>query len=162
MAISIESNLTKDELYDFAIYNTYSKINGFLLIVIGISINLIGLIGKFYFNFENWKVMAYIIVGIIVISYTPLYIKYKINKLPNDASIFKRKKYYISDKGIFAGEFQVGWDKMTRYVKTTKNIGLYFGEKEVIILPIKDIKGSYKKINKIIVINIDIDKISFT
>lgn len=162
MELAITTRLTKDELYDFAIYNTYSKFNGFLLILLGIALNFIGLIGKFHYGIENWKFFAYMLLGITVILYTPLNIKIKIQKLSDTDKIFSTKKYEFNKNGIVSDEVNVDWNSVNRYVRTQKNIGLYFGYDKAIIIPKKDIINSYESLNKIIISNISIENMLFS
>lgn len=162
MKIEVDCTLTKDNLYDFAIYNIYTKLSGFLVIISGISIIFLGLIGKFYFEIENWKFILYVIFGLLIIAYTPFITKYRIYKIPEDNEIFKNKVYVISDEGIVYKDSKIEWKDIERYVRTPKNIGLYYGTDKAIIFSKDCIMNCYENLNKIIMLNLDINKVLFS
>lgn len=161
MTLELTTKIRKDELYDFTIYSLYSKVNGFLMIVLGMAVIFIGLFNKFYLNSPNWKFMSFIILGLLVIAYTPILTKFRISRMPDNAEIFSTNNYVFSDVGIKINDRTINWEDVSRYVSTPKNIGLYFSD-GVIIMPKRYLLNEFDKFNRIIISNINIDNVVFS
>ncbi|SKB45528.1 YcxB-like protein [Lachnospiraceae bacterium] len=148
----ITVKMTKESLYDFFLYHAYSKLSGFLVNVLGLSVFFIGA-----FSYGTGKIGGavcglYVVFSLILLCYTPVSLKLRA------ANAVKRVPYYqepidmtFSDTdGIVRSQggkqTVTSWDKVVKAAVTPKTIAVYISEEEAIVIPKTDFGDSFNAI----------------
>lgn len=145
MEEKISVQLTKETLFDFLLYHTYSKGSGFLTNVLGMAVGIMGVILRCTGNIGYLHLVVYLVAAVAFICYTPLQLKIRAKKQMEVNPEYKEPcEYIFSDTGIMvirAGKKDAyEWKDIKKTVVTPKNIGIYKGKDEAFILP-KDAFG---------------------
>ena len=76
----LKVQLTKEQLFDFLLYHTFSKGSGFLVNMLGMCVIILGAVMQFVGKIEFRQFVLYVIVGVVVLAYTPLQLKFRARK----------------------------------------------------------------------------------
>lgn len=155
MEEKISVQLTKETLFDFLLYHTYSKFAGFLTNLLGAAVGFMGIIllaiGKI-----TWPLLfIYLAAAVLFIAYTPLQLKVRAKKQMEVNPKYREPSEYIfSDEGIIviqSGETQTyQWETIQRAVATPKNIGVYWEKDNALIIPKESFGNRFVPIIQII------------
>lgn len=133
--------MTKELLYDFTLHHTYSRLGGFLSIVLAGAIAIIGLIRALTLQIPAFSLTYYALAAIAFMAYTPLLLKFRAKHQVEQIEEYANPVYYTFDpaNGItmeYNGKTRfIHWDRCERVVVAPKNIGIYYGKNDALILP---------------------------
>lgn len=138
--LKIKVNMTEKALYDFLLYHAYSKWTGLMINVLGIAFVFMGLIQRFQGKVDFRGFVIYFAAGVIFLCAVPIQLKLRAKKQVKINPDFNQTvDYDFSDDGIIvkAGERErrFKWTQMTKTVVTPKNIGIYYGKDDALIIP---------------------------
>lgn len=136
----ITVQMTKETLFDFLLYHTYSKLSGFLVNVLGLAVFILGGLMIGLGKIETYQFLFYFLAAAVFLSYTPLQLKRRAAKQMEVNPEYRDEKDYIfSEEGIktVQGEKEklYTWEKINRTVTTPKTIGFYYGKEDALIIP---------------------------
>jgi len=155
--------MTEDALYDFMLYHTYSKLAGFLVNVLGVTVGLVGIFMRFTGKITLVQLLFYLIAAIIFLAYTPLQIRFRARKLIKTSREYQEPKIYnFSEEGILVTQDQeqkYGWEQVQRVVAAPKTFGFYYGENDALIIPKESFGEQYMPIMKIVTAHVSPDRI---
>jgi hypothetical protein len=136
-------HMTKDALYDFLLFHTYSKFSGFLINILGLAIAFMGIIMYTTGRSSILETILYFMAATIFLGSMPLQLKMRANKqvvVNNEYSSLA--EYTFSEEGITleqnAKSQKFTWEQIKRAVVTPKTIGIYYEEERAMILPKED------------------------
>ena len=140
MEEKIVVQLTKDTLYDFLLYHTYSKFSGFLVNVLGFAVGFMGIIMVVMGKTAWPNLLIYLGAAALFLAYTPFQLKYRAKKqMEVNAQYKSPSEYTFSDEGIFVLQNEkgkhYGWEKIQKAVVTPKNVGIYWDKEWAFIIP---------------------------
>ncbi|MCR5502059.1 MAG: YcxB family protein [Lachnospiraceae bacterium] len=135
MELEFDVRMTKNALYDYMLYHTYTGFSGILGTMVGIF-----LIVAFVMKGSP----LYLIAGLIIILYLPgaLFLRSTQQYLNNPA--FKEPFHYlVNDEGITVTQKELSetipWDGMVKAVSTPGSIVIYTSKVNASIFPKKDL-----------------------
>lgn len=139
----ITVHMTEGFLFDFFLYHTYSKFQGFMMNAFGLGLIVLGGISMANDKGNTLTNAAYLLVGIAFLVYMPIKLKLKARKAMKNEDTYKTPiEYSFSDESIICeqnGNMKTyTWDMMQRAVVAPKTIGIYLKNDEVLILPKQD------------------------
>lgn len=105
--------LTKEQLFDFLLYHTFSKASGFLVNMLGMGVIVAGVVMQVTGRVDFEHFLLYVIAGVAFLSYTPLLLKFRANKQIKVNPEYRDSKEYIfsEEDGILV--IQNGEEKNT-------------------------------------------------
>ncbi len=134
-ALKITAHMSTPVLYDYMVHHSYTSAEG----ILGTCFGALGII-----IFMKTSYPLYLIIGLLLIFYLPVNLRYKAALAMNANPAFKKPlEYEFSETGftVSQGEesSEISWDKCTKAVSTRLSIVIYTGKKNASILPPKDI-----------------------
>lgn len=140
MEEKLKVQMTKEVLFDFLLYHTYSKFSGFLTNVLGAAVGIMGIILVAVGKTSAVHLVFYLLAAAAFIAYTPLQLKYRAKKqMEVNKDYHVEWEYTFDDKGItvvYGDRTQeYPWEKIERTVTTPKTIGIYYGRDHAFIIP---------------------------
>lgn len=135
--------MTKEALFDFLLFHTYSKFNGFLVNILGTGVAFMGIILYVRGKTTTGGLGCYLAASILFLSYIPVQLKLRAKKqVKVNREYCEPVKYTFSTDGIEV-EYQdssmnYSWDQIDRAVVTPKTIGIYYADDKALILPKND------------------------
>ena len=105
----LKVQLTKGQLFDFLLYHTFSKGSGFLVNMLGMCVIILGAVMQFVGKIEFRQFVLYVIVGVVVLAYTPLQLANYIATLVSGGEfcqphLLKAVKTYDNTEVVTVGE----------------------------------------------------------
>ena len=76
----LKVQLTKEQLFDFLLYHTFSKASGFLVNMLGMCVIVLGAVMQFIGKIQFGQFVLYVIAGVVVLGYTPLLLRHRAKK----------------------------------------------------------------------------------
>lgn len=163
MKINFEVKMTTGAMYDFQLYHSYHKINGYLGPVLGTVFLIYGfsLIGQK----EPNDYFIWLFFGILFYLFTPLnlYLKAKTQAM---IPMFKEPLHYqLDEQGITLTQKEESakyeWKDLYKAVSTKKSIILYTTKNGAFILPknTKGLKEEYENVLRLIFAGVPSDKV---
>ena len=152
--------MTPEYLYDFALYHTYSRFSGFLSIVLAFAVAVIGLIRVFSGQTPSYMMAFYGGMAAVFIAYSPILLKIRSKKQVEQIDLYRLPVDYTFDpvKGIYAEygdkKDHISWDRCQKVVTTPKNIGIYYGKDEAVILPKAQFGDKFTEVMTVIMANV--------
>ncbi|BDF06006.1 YcxB family protein [[Clostridium] hylemonae] len=152
--------MTKEALFDFLLYHTYSKFSGFLTNVLGAAVGIMGIILLATGKITPVYLLFYLAAAAAFIAFTPLQLKHRAKKQVELNREYQTEwNYTFDNEGItvIRGEKteNVAWDKIERVVTTPKTIGIYYGKEHAFIIPKQAFGDRFMAVMKIIAQHID-------
>jgi len=135
--IEFDITIDKGTLYDFLVYHAYSTSTG----LIGTCFGSLGILGFISSNCENF---LFLILGLVLIVYTPVSLKLQASKTVQLNPVYKNPLHYVIDEnGITVSQGETtttaGWDQCRKAVSTRLSILVYTGKKNASIFPRKQL-----------------------
>lgn len=132
--------MTKETLFDFLLYHTYSRFSGFLSNVLGLAVAFMGIMMTVMGKVTWLHLVFYLAAAAIFLAYTPLQLLYRAKKQMQENPQYKDPcEYIFSERGISVlqndTEKQYEWEKIQKAVVTPKTIGIYWGKDWALIIP---------------------------
>lgn len=135
MELEFDVHMTKNALYDYLLYHTYTGFSGILGTMVGIFLIV---------AFAMKGTLLYLFAGLIIILYLPgaLFLRSRQQYLNNPA--FKEPFHYlVNDEGITVSQNDstatIAWDQLVKAVSTPGSIVLYTSKINASIFPKKDL-----------------------
>lgn len=140
MEEKISVKITKEELFDFLLYHTYSKFAGFLTNVLGAAVGIMGVILMITGKIDVLQLVFYLIGSAAFLSFTPLQLRYRARKQVELNPQYQVVWEYTFGEGgidVHHGEQaeHYDWKQIERSVTTPKTIGIYYGKDQALIIP---------------------------
>lgn len=137
---TISVKITRETLFDFLLYHTYSKLSGFLINVLGLAVFILGGLQLAMDKIEMYQFFFYFIASFIFLAYTPLQLNHRAKVQVNTNPEYKyEKEFTFSNDGISISNGEnvktYAWNQITHTVTTPKTIGFYYGENDALIIP---------------------------
>lgn len=136
----ISVKITKETLFDFLLYHTYSKASGFLINVLGLAVFILGGLQLAMNRIETYQFIFYFLASAAFLGYTPLQLHRRAKEQAGKNPEYNTEKEYVfSDSGITVegnGTTKTySWEDISHTVTTPKTIGFYYGENDALIVP---------------------------
>lgn len=152
--------MTPELLYDFTLYHTYSTFSGFMTIILAFAVAFIGLIRVFSGQAETHMIAFYGIAAFLFLAYTPLTLKLRSKSQVRNIEKYRERAEYIFDpaRGItmnYADKSEfIPWEKCIKVVSSPKNMGIYYGKNEALILPKAQFGNDFTEIMTVVMANV--------
>lgn len=132
--LKVTVNMNAKLLYDYLVHHAYSSAACILSTCIG----ALGII--VFANNPGADKALYLILGAILVFYTPISLKLQSAKLMQFNETFKKPlDYTLNSEGITVSQGEesqtIGWDKCLKVVSTRQSIVLYTGKRNASIFP---------------------------
>lgn len=156
--------LAEDTLYDFMLFHTYSKFAGFLSNILGMAVAFMGIIMMVMGRISSVRFIFYLIAALVFIAYTPVSLMLRAKKqMKNNPEYQTPKEYTFGEEGIWISqnekEENYTWDQIEKVVATPKDIGIYYGPNDAMILPKEQFGDKFIPIMNIITSHITREKV---
>ncbi len=153
--LKITAHMSTAVLYDYLVHHSYTSAEG----ILGTCFGALGVLVYFKTGFP-----LYLIIGLLLIFYLPVNLRYKAALNMNANPAFKKPLDYVfDDKGFKVSQDdavnEISWDKCTKAVSTRLSIVIYTGKKNASILPRKDIDADLGELISLISANMDAKKV---
>ena len=164
----LDVQLTKEHLFDFLLYHTFSKASGFLVNMLGMGVIVIGVVMQVMGRGDFEHFLLYVIAGGAFLSYTPILLKIRANKQMKTNPEYKDPKEYIFSEadGIVVAQngknTKYSWDQIQRTVTTPKTIGIYYGRDLAFIIPKESFGDRFVPIMQMVVRHIGLNHVRLT
>ena len=140
----LKVQLTKEQLFDFLLYHTFSKASGFLVNMLGMCVIVLGAVMQFIGKIQFGQFVLYVI--------NPEY---------RDP-----REYTFSDEGICVAqngeEKTYDWSRIQRTVTTPKTIGIYYGKDLAFIIPKEAFGDRFVPVMQMVVQHIGLNNVRLT
>lgn len=162
----ITVRMTKEYLFDFTLYHTYSKFSGFLTSILGVAIAFMGIIMFAVGKIEAAKIPFYLIAAIIFTGYTPCLLKYRAKNQVRQIDRYRvSNEVVFNEDGIHISyedkEEIYEWKQIQKVVTTPKTIGFYYGAEQALIVPKTDFGDKFVSIMSMAVQKLGPEKVHF-
>ncbi len=159
--------LTREQLFDFLLYHTFSKASGFLVNMLGMCLIVLGAVMQFVGRISFVQFVLYVIAGVAFLSYTPILLKIRAGKQMKINPEYRDPREYIfSEEGICVvqngEEKKYDWSKIQRTVTTPKTIGIYYGKDLAFIIPKEAFGDKFVPIMQMVVQHIGLNNVRLT
>lgn len=160
--------LTKEQLFDFLLYHTFSKASGFLVNMLGMGVIVVGVVMQVTGRVDFEHFLLYVIAGVAFLSYTPLLLKFRANKQIKVNPEYRDSKEYIfsEEDGILViqngEEKKYDWSQVQRTVTAPKTIGIYYGKDLAFIIPKEAFGDRFVPIMQMVVRHIGLNNVRLT
>lgn len=164
MEEKLSVQMTKEALFDFLLYHTYSKFSGFLTNVLGAAVGIMGIILLATGRIKPVHLVFYLAAAVAFIAFTPLQLKHRAKKQMELNEEYQTKwEYTFNEHGITAvrGDKaeEVAWEQIERVATTPKTIGIYYGKDHAFIIPKQAFGSRFVAVMKVIAQHIDPQKV---
>ena len=137
MSIKFDVKMTQKIMYNFLLYHAYNSIT----VIIGSIFGMIAaVLGINMCPTDPGKGVMYLVLGIIVIGYTPFSLYLSAKRQIRSSEVFENPiTYTISEDGLTSAQndvtTQAPWETMVKVVSTNRSIIIYTGRNKATILP---------------------------
>lgn len=157
MKVSIDVKMKAEYIYDMLLHHMYSRLTGFLINLTGLTIIMIGGLSLRSGKLSLMQALGYVLVGIVVLVYTPVSLKRKANKIMSEAKYQSVIQYEFNEEGIaeqLAGQTSIyPWDQIEKAVATPKDIVFYLNDSKALVMPKEHFQDNFMPVMKLIVAN---------
>ncbi len=160
--------LTKEHLFDFLLYHTFSKASGFLVNMLGMGVIVVGAVMQFTGRIDFTQFVLYVIAGVAFLVYTPILLKIRAKKQMQVNPEYRDPREYIfsEEEGIRVvqgeKETKYDWSRIQRTVTTPKTIGIYYGKDEAFIIPKEAFGSRFVPVMTMVVRHIGLNNVRLT
>ena len=164
----LKVQLTKGQLFDFFLYHTFSKGSGFLVNMLGMCVIILGAVMQFVGKIEFRQLVLYVIVGVVVLAYTPLQLKFRARKQMEVNPEYRDPREYVfsEEDGIIVvqngQETKYEWSQIQRTVTTPKTIGIYYEKERAFIIPKEAFGDRFVPVMQMVVQHIGLNNVRLT
>lgn len=161
MNIKFDVKMTQKIMYNFLLYHAYNSITVIIGSIFGIMATILGI---HMCSTDPGKGLMYLVLGIIVIGYTPVSLHVSAKRQLKSSEVFKQPiTYTISEEGLTSSQndvtTQAPWDSMVKVVSTTKSIIIYTGRNKATILPKEAMRENYEAVVEMISTHVEPKKV---
>ena len=160
--------LTREHLFDFLLYHTFSKASGFLVNMLGMCLIVLGAVMQFVGRIEFVQFVLYVIVGVVVLAYTPVQLKFRAKKQMEVNPEYRDPREYIfsEDEGVCVvqngQETKYDWSRIQRTGTTPKTIGIYYEKDRAFITPKEAFGDRFVPVMQMVVQHIGLNNVRLT
>ena len=162
----LKVQLTKGQLFDFLLYHTFSKGSGFLVNMLGMCVIILGAVMQFVGKIEFRQFVLYVIVGVVVLAYTPLKFRARKQMEVNPEYRDPREYVFSEEDGIIVvqngQETKYEWSQIQRTVTTPKTIGIYYEKERAFIIPKEAFGDRFVPVMQMVVQHIGLKNVRLT
>lgn len=163
----IRVQMTRELLFDFLLYHTYSKASGFLVNMLGLGVAAVGGVMQAMGQIETGQLALYLLAAAAFLLYTPLLLRHRAKTQMQVNSEYRDPRDYVfSDKGICVvqngEETLYDWSRIERTVTTPKTIGIYYGKDQAFIIPKTAFGDRFVPVMQMVVQHIGLNKVRLT
>lgn len=156
-SISFDVKMDKNVLYDYMVHHAYTNAGG----VLGTCFGFMMILLFFQSDSVNY---ALPIIGLFLIFYMPLNLKYKAYMQMKTTDEFKNTLHYeITDEGITVSQGEqsqtVAWNQCIKAVSTRLSIVVYTGKRNASVFPRKDLGDNLSSLVAVLSENMDPKKV---
>ncbi len=134
--LTFDVQMNTGVLYDYLIHHAYTGSSG----ILGTCFGILGLI-----MYANSHYLLYLILGIVVILYTPVTLRYRAGLQMLQPVMKKPLTFAFSEQGYTVSQGDVtqsvSWEQCTKAVSTSLSIVIYTGKNNASIFPRKQLGG---------------------
>lgn len=136
--VTLDVHMNAGVLYDYMLSHAYSGASG----ILGTCFGFLGIVA-----FARTHFPLYLIMGILLIFYLPVHLRYRAAMQMQMTESFKQPLHYVVDReGISVSQGEqtecVAWEQCLKAVSTRKSIVVYTGKKNATVFPRADL-GEY-------------------
>lgn len=136
--VTLDVHMNAGVLYDYMLNHAYSGAAG----ILGTCFGFLGIVA-----FARTHFPLYLIMGILLIFYLPVHLRYRAAVQMQTTEAFKKPLHYVVDEnGISVSQGEqterVTWEQCLKAVSTRKSIVIYTGKQNATIFPRADL-GEY-------------------
>ena len=155
--ISFDVHMNKDVLYDYMVHHAYTGAGG----ILGTCFGFMGVLAFFQADERNWLLL---IIGLLLIFYLPINLKYKSFMQMKLTEEFKKPLHYeIGKEGIEISQDDhkqsITWEQCHKVVSTRLSIVVYTGKRNASVFPRKDLGDNLSSLIAVISENMDPKKV---
>lgn len=156
--LDISVTMSSKILYDYLIYHAYSSAAG----LIGTCFGAAGVL--VFLNQPSVDRVLYLILGIVLIFYTPVSLKLRSAQLMQLTDTYKKPlDYHLGEEGITVSQGDLSqtmeWDKCVKAVSTRQSILLYTGKNNASIFPRRQLGDKLPALVAVFAENMDPKKV---
>lgn len=136
--MTLDVHMNAGVLYDYMLNHAYSGASG----ILGTCFGFLGIVA-----FARTHFPLYLIMGILLIFYLPVHLRYRAAVQMQTTEAFKKPLHYVVDgNGISVSQGEqaerVTWEQCLKAVSTRKSIVIYTGKQNATVFPRADL-GEY-------------------
>lgn len=155
--ISFDVHMNKEVLYDYMVHHAYTGAGG----ILGTCFGFMGVLGFFQADERNWLLL---IIGLLLIFYLPINLKYKSFMQMKLTDEFKKPLHYeIGKEGIAVSQGEnrqnISWEQCYKAVSTRLSIVVYTGKRNASVFPRKDLGDNLSSLIAVISENMEPKKV---
>jgi hypothetical protein len=161
----ITVTMTESALFDFFLYHAYSKFNGFLINILGFAIFILGVFSYATGRIDSLTCFFFVLFSVLFLGSTPLQLKFKVKKVMQEEKMYQTPmEFTFTDlQGIRVEQAGCAdklypWPDVVRAAVTPKNIAIYVGKDQALIIPKQCFGTKFLTIYQIIARNIAISR----
>ncbi|MDE6313712.1 MAG: YcxB family protein [Lachnospiraceae bacterium] len=161
MKVEFDVKMTEKIMYNFLLHHAYSSITVIVGNIFGI---LVAALGVNMWTTDPGKAIMYIILGILMIGYTPCSLHFNAKKQIMASEVFQKPiTYTISEQGLSSSQngvtTEADWDTMMKVTSTAKSIIIYTGKNKATILPKESMGDKYETVVEMISTHVPAKKV---
>lgn len=161
MSIKFDVKMTEKIMYNFLLHHAYNNASVIIGNVVGI---LVALLGVNAWTENPGDGMLNIVLGVVVLVYTPFSLYMSANKQIKTSEVFKQPiTYTVSEQGLTSAQNDVTteakWEAVEKVVSTSKSIVVYTGKNKATILPKEAMGNDYETVVQIISTHVEPKKV---
>lgn len=144
--IKIDVKMKAEDIYNFLMFHTYTKISGMLSAVLGLV--MFGILIYNYKDASQGESLVYFIFGLFFLIFNPINFYIRARKQVKTNPAYKEAIIYIfSKEGITTKQNEksvmLKWSDIKKVVSTGKSIIIYISNVRASIIPVKAIGENY-------------------
>lgn len=149
--VTLDVHMNAGSLYDYMLNHSYSGASG----ILGTCFGFLGIV-----VFVRTHFPLYLIMGILLIFYLPVHLRYRAAVQMQMTEAFKKPLHYVVNReGISVSQGEqtecVSWEQCLKAVSTRKSIVVYTGKQNATIFPRADLGEYTAALIAVIVENMD-------
>lgn len=149
--VTLDVHMSAGILYDYMLNHSYSGASG----ILGTCFGFLGIVA-----FARTHFPLYLIMGILLIFYLPVHLRYRAAVQMQMTEAFKKPLHYVVNReGISVSQGdqteRVSWEQCLKAVSTRKSIVVYTGKQNATIFPRADLGEYTAALIAVIVENMD-------
>lgn len=163
MIVCIRVKMKSDYIFDMLLYHMYSRFSGFLINLAGLMIIMMAGLWLRFGKFTLMQAAGYLLVGVLVLIYTPLSLKLRAEKIMKQAKYQQEIRYQFDDQGVLeqldGNSVRYGWSQVQRAVATPKDIVFYMEDDKALVFPKVSLQDDFMRLMKLIVSNMEREQV---
>lgn len=164
---TIRVQMTRELLFDFLLYHTYSKASGFLVNMLGLGVAAVGGVMQAMGQIKTGQLALYLLAAAAFLLYTPLLLSRRAKKqMQVNPEYRDPREYVFSEDGVRVvqneEETLYDWSRIERTVTTPKTIGIYYGKDRAFIIPKTAFGDRFVPVMQMVVQHIGLNKVRLT